>query len=335
MDGGSTGGSERIAAECSSRLTWVSEPDRGQAHAINKGFQRARGVIVAWVNSDDVLLPGAAIAAARAFALAPASGGVYGGGLWIDERGNAIRRLEATRDFDLWRLAFLEDYILQPACFFRREAVAECGWLDESLHWTMDWDILIRLGKRFGLMRTDRDMAAMREHNETKTATGGRARLAEISATLRKHTGIGNPPGRWLYTLNEWSEQRKWRPARIGLTAAIDRLHRLSQALDSEMTAGPRSRFMAPAGTKVIRIEGQAPDWQGTMELYVLSRNRELAREAAGRGDFEIEIGMPADLRREAALFEIRASGCRWVWPGREVRLARRVCWRLRHMAFL
>ena len=67
MDGGSTDQTAAIAGEYASRLTWISEKDRGQAHAINKGFARAAGEIVAWLNSDDILLPGAVTRAVRAF----------------------------------------------------------------------------------------------------------------------------------------------------------------------------------------------------------------------------------------------------------------------------
>ena len=68
MDGGSSDQTSAIAAEYASRLTWISEKDRGQAHAINKGFGRAKGDIVAWLNSDDILLPGAVTRAVNAFA---------------------------------------------------------------------------------------------------------------------------------------------------------------------------------------------------------------------------------------------------------------------------
>ena len=73
MDGGSTDQTAAIAAEYSSRLTWISEKDRGQAHAINKGFQMSKADIVAWLNSDDILLPGALTRAVNSFASAPST----------------------------------------------------------------------------------------------------------------------------------------------------------------------------------------------------------------------------------------------------------------------
>ncbi|MGA1997178.1 MAG: glycosyltransferase family 2 protein, partial [Bryobacteraceae bacterium] len=151
MDGGSTDQTASVAAEYSTRLTWISETDRGQSHAINKGFLRARGDIVAWLNSDDLLLPGAVAAAVAQFQQAGPAGAVYGEGYLMDRSGLSRRRFPATERFNLWKLTYLSDYILQPAAFFRRPALEEVGWLDESLHYAMDWDLLIRLGKKFGL----------------------------------------------------------------------------------------------------------------------------------------------------------------------------------------
>jgi glycosyltransferase involved in cell wall biosynthesis len=335
MDGGSTDGSAGVAAEYSGRLNWISEKDRGQAHAINKGFQRARGDIVAWLNSDDLLLPGAVRAAVEALERAPGAGGVYGGGVRIDAEGREIGPFEATRDFDLWRLVWLEDYILQPSCFFPRRAVHEVGMLDESLNWTMDWDLLIRLGLRFGLVRVPRDMAAIREYEGTKTSTGGRARLKEIRALLKKHTGARRAPGYWLYLLNQWRDHAGWAPAAKALTLAIDRIHGLAQGLDPAMMAGPRCRFMAPAGTEWIRIQGRASGYGGGLELRVVAEGAELSRVRTGAGEFEILAPAPAASAGRAVLFEVHASGGRLVWPGLEFHLAHRVCWRLMRLSFI
>lgn len=92
MDGGSTDQTASVAAEYSTRLTWISETDRGQSHAINKGFLRARGDIVAWLNSDDLLLPGAVAAAVAQFQQAGPAGAVYGEGYLMDRSGLSRRR---------------------------------------------------------------------------------------------------------------------------------------------------------------------------------------------------------------------------------------------------
>src|SRR5262245_42094738 len=101
MDGGSTDDTADVVKEYERRLIWISEKDRGQSDAINKGFRRARGQIVAWLNSDDLLLPGAVSHAVRAFAEHPKAGAVYGEGYLIDTDGNITSRFPATEPFNL------------------------------------------------------------------------------------------------------------------------------------------------------------------------------------------------------------------------------------------
>lgn len=122
---------------------------------------------------DDLLLPGAVSAAVRAFAESPLAGAVYGEGYCIDRAGRVTGRFPATEPFNLWRLAWVCDSILQQSVFFRRSAVEEVGWLRETLHWSMDWDLLVRLGKRFGLRYVPEYLGCLREYGETKTASGG------------------------------------------------------------------------------------------------------------------------------------------------------------------
>jgi glycosyltransferase involved in cell wall biosynthesis len=115
MDGGSTDQTAAIAAEYGSRLTWISEKDRGQAHAINKGFAMASGEIVAWLNSDDIFLPGAVKRAVRGFSSAPPGiGAIYGEGYLMDREGHFRRRFPHTEPFNLWKLMYLSDYVLPP-----------------------------------------------------------------------------------------------------------------------------------------------------------------------------------------------------------------------------
>ena len=90
MDGGSTDETAAIASEYNERLTFISEPDRGQSHAVNKGFRMARGEIVNWINSDDVILPGAVGHAVRALTQHPRVGAVYGEGYTIDRDGKFL-----------------------------------------------------------------------------------------------------------------------------------------------------------------------------------------------------------------------------------------------------
>jgi hypothetical protein len=187
LDGGSTDGSLEILRSYGPRIRYRSGPDRGQVAAINEGFRQGRGAILAWLNSDDVLYPGAIRRAVDALQHRPDAAAVYGEGDLIDAGGAVLRRFPETVPFDLWRLAHVADYILQPTVFLRREPLFAVGLLDESLHWGFDWDLWLRLGARWPLVHCPARLAASRLHAGTKTATGGWARLAELRRILRRH----------------------------------------------------------------------------------------------------------------------------------------------------
>jgi glycosyltransferase involved in cell wall biosynthesis len=199
MDGGSTDETAAIASEYSSRLTFISEPDRGQSHAINKGFRRAKGEILAWLNSDDVFLPGAVGAAVKGFLEKPGAGIVYGDGFLMDRAGNFKSRFPYTQRFDLYRLAQLSDYILQQSVFIRKSVLEEAGYLREDLHYALDWDLWIRIGKRYPLHYVPFYFGAIREYADAKSSAGGFQRIREIGGVLREHTGRLIPPGWILY----------------------------------------------------------------------------------------------------------------------------------------
>jgi glycosyltransferase involved in cell wall biosynthesis len=194
LDGGSTDGSREILESYGDRIWFRSAPDNGQCDAINEGFRRSRGEIVAWLNSDDFYYPGAVARAVEALTNHPESALVYGEGNLVTEEGEVMWRFPETVPFDLWRLANHSDYILQPTVFFRREALFECGLLDESLNWGLDWELWIRMGKRFPFSYTDHIQAAGRIYGDTKTATGGFRRMQEIYRILHRHGVKGLSP---------------------------------------------------------------------------------------------------------------------------------------------
>jgi hypothetical protein len=143
---------------------WVSESDGGQANAVNKGMARVTGDIVGWVNSDDFYYPGAIDTAVDAFATDPTIGFVYGRGNRVDEHDALIEPFAFTRPFDVDTLAHGVDYILQPTVFMRRGALAAVDPIDPTLQWTLDWDLWIRLGRKFPARMIDRVTAASREY---------------------------------------------------------------------------------------------------------------------------------------------------------------------------
>lgn len=199
IDGGSTDNTLEVLKKYEGRLKWLSEPDKGQSDAINKGFRMASGSIVAWLNSDDTYEPGAVSAEVDHFLSHPDTAMVYGNGNEIDENGEVISAFRNTQDFDLDALICVFDYILQPTVFMRKEALDYVGGLKTDLRWCMDWDLWIRLGKRFRIDYMPRSLANSRIHGSTKTSTGGLRRFKEIVSLLRDHSNKRFPPGYFSY----------------------------------------------------------------------------------------------------------------------------------------
>lgn len=195
MDGGSTDETVEILKSYGDRLAWVSEPDRGQADAINKGWRRARGEILAYLNSDDTYLPGAVTAVVAALEAHPEAAAVYGEGYHVTETGQVIERYP-TEPFDMQRLAET-CFICQPTVFLRRRVVEQVRYLDEANQWCMDYDLWIRVARVGTLHFLPRYQATTRLHAETKTL-GQRARAhAEILRTVYRH--FGQVPPSWVY----------------------------------------------------------------------------------------------------------------------------------------
>jgi GT2 family glycosyltransferase len=199
MDGGSHDETVGILTSYGDRLQFVSEQDRGQADAINRGFTRVSGDILCWLNSDDMFLPGAILRVVRAFEESPQAGFVYGRGWDIDETGQVIADT-GVLTFDLWKLIHQRNFIHQPSCFFRRSLIERAGSIDESLHYVMDWDLWIRFAAYRGLY-VDDFWSCNRVYRNNKTQSGRLRRWAEIRRMIRRYTDARWPPVVWLYLL--------------------------------------------------------------------------------------------------------------------------------------
>ena len=125
------------------------------------------GEILGWLNSDDIYLPGALRAAADAFRAHPQTGLLYGDANYCDTAGAVIGRYR-TDAFDLDKLAW-SNYICQPSAFFRREVFEAVGGLDETLHFVMDYDLWIRIGKSFPCRHLPQLLSSYRLHEASKT----------------------------------------------------------------------------------------------------------------------------------------------------------------------
>jgi glycosyltransferase involved in cell wall biosynthesis len=199
MDGGSTDSSPEIIKKYAQRLTgWVSEKDKGQADAINKGLSRSTGEIVAWLNSDDFYLPGAIQRAVQTFEQNPRAGLVYGNVLSVDAEGETFN-LQTFQPFDLLDLMSFR-IISQPAVFIRRSVLEQAGLLDPSFHCLLDHHLWLRMARLAPIVYIPETLAAARYHAEAKnvarTADFGREAFRvvdwmkstpEFSPTFEQH----------------------------------------------------------------------------------------------------------------------------------------------------
>jgi glycosyltransferase involved in cell wall biosynthesis len=195
IDGGSTDDTLQILRRYEGRLRYVSDPDNGQADAVNRGFSLTTGALFAFLNADDTYLPGAVSAAVAAFADHPEAGMVYGDAWHVDEAGGQIAPYPVEH-FDARALA-RRCFVCQPASFLRRETFAKAGMLDANLRFAMDYDLWIRVSRRDHMVKIDRYLATSRIHGGAKTVRLTGQGMGETISLLRRHYRY--VPFNWLY----------------------------------------------------------------------------------------------------------------------------------------
>jgi glycosyltransferase involved in cell wall biosynthesis len=186
-DGGSDDGSVEIIKRYADKLTWwVSEKDHGQAEAINKGFSRAKGKYIAWVNSDDFYQPGAIRAAVAELEAHPDVGMVFGDVQVVDQDGKILNSLH----YGDWGLKELMTFhiIGQPSVFMRRDVLEKAGYLDMSYHFMLDHQLWLRMGLKAGIRYVPQLWAGAHYHEDCKNL----AQAAEF--------------GKDAYRITDWME---------------------------------------------------------------------------------------------------------------------------------
>lgn len=173
IDGGSTDSTLDILKKYEKHLHWISEEDRGQSHAINKGYRMATGDVVVYLNTDDIYEPGALQLVGDFFASNPGAQWVTGKCRNIDQNGNDIRKyFTLGKNFCLRfycaTTLLIMNYVSQPATFWRRELIEQIGFFNESLFYAMDYDYWLRIASHHKLWFINKYLASYRIHALSK-----------------------------------------------------------------------------------------------------------------------------------------------------------------------
>lgn len=191
IDGGSSDDSVDIIRRYEDQLAyWVSEPDEGQSHAINKGFARATGEIMGWLNSDDFYLPGALQIVSEYLGYGIQNDAIVGHVLTVYADGRPAYQSEG-RYVDLIRLLqFWRGYQMhQPSIFWRRRVFEKVGFLDESQHYIMDFDYWVRIARLFEFKNVSQILSCATYHKQAKTGDGYVKYLQELRSQARRFWG--------------------------------------------------------------------------------------------------------------------------------------------------
>jgi len=191
-DGGSSDNSIDIIKKYEDKIDyWISEKDKGQSNAINKGLQKSTGEIINWLNSDDMLMPNTLFLIAEFFEKNPQYDAVSGDLYVIDTKGNLLFEKKLI-DLHYLEMIFSSISVPQPATFFKRSALIKTGYLDENLNYNMDLDFFIRMkkaGVKFG--RINKPIAKFRLHNLSKTISEFDNKVEKANYFIKKkHFGL-------------------------------------------------------------------------------------------------------------------------------------------------
>jgi glycosyltransferase involved in cell wall biosynthesis len=184
IDGGSTDQTIAILKKYENSITWISEPDRGQSDALNKGFRMATGAILGFINSDDVYEPGALTIVGEYFLRNPRGAWLTGRCRNIDQNGCEIRKpITAYKNFWLRfpspSVLQVLNYISQPATFWTREIFQAVGGFDEGLAYAMEYDFWLRVSQRVPLRAIPNNLARFRIHPTSKAGSSPDAQFRE------------------------------------------------------------------------------------------------------------------------------------------------------------
>lgn len=182
VDGGSTDGTIEILRKYP-HLKWISEKDRGQSNAINKGFHMASGKIVAWLNSDDYYERNIFAEIADYFNKNSGCNFLYGDIVFVDEKKQPVRHISGDV-MGYHKLLENPDLIRQPSSFWRRSVLEEVGMIDENLHMVMDFEFFLRIAKKYEMHYINRNISYFRFYSNGKTSRLKKKQIYELTRIL-------------------------------------------------------------------------------------------------------------------------------------------------------
>lgn len=192
IDGGSTDSTINILKKYKNKVKWISEKDKGQADAINKGIKMVTGDIIGYLNSDDIYLPQALKTVDDFFKLNPKAQWAMGDYSIINAEGRKIRPYVVwykrfLRPFNSYKLLTFTNYIVQPSTFWRKNVIKTIGLFDDSLPYEMDYDYWLRIASKFPLYIIKKSLSLFRIHDSSKSGLHYLRQFEEEIKVLEKH----------------------------------------------------------------------------------------------------------------------------------------------------
>ncbi len=189
IDGGSTDSSRDVIARYSSKLDyWIIQKDRGQSDALRKGFSRASGDLMGWLNSDDILYPGALQRIAKAYEANP--GSIIAGHVAVFSERKSCEWIIKQRHLSVHDMVAIwtgKACYSQPGVFFPRQAYQRAGGIDVALHLCMDHDLMNRMLRTHSVAYVNEIIAGARLHPQSKTCSQAGAQIAEAYEVSRRY----------------------------------------------------------------------------------------------------------------------------------------------------
>lgn len=277
IDGGSTDNSVEIIKKYEKHLKyWVSEPDRGQSHAINKGFAHATGEIYGWLNSDDQYYSGALAAVAEAFASNPEADAVVGAGDMVEEGTGSKKTIPPISVSVRSLYGAVDRYFAQPSCFFSRRAWLDCGPLDENLHLAMDLDLWFKIAEKYRYATTDVNLSINLVHKDAKTTSLAAQSLVDACLVIMRHGGTREGRDRLVAFMQDLQNSTQ------NLVSAHARIAELSAELQTLKESQSQCQAVLFEKSRTIDALCKSWSWKVTAPLRWALDKESLSKDSQG-----------------------------------------------------